>query len=71
MGRPIVGETRKDVRLNIFFEPREVEQIDDFRFRHRIVSRAEAIRRLIQLALAAAENSKDGTREDDRTRGHS
>jgi hypothetical protein len=54
MGRPITGETRKDVRLNLFFEPKKIEQIDDFRFQNRIASRAEAIRRLIELGLKGA-----------------
>jgi len=54
MGRPITGETRKDVRLNLFFETKEIEKIDDFRFQNRIASRAEAIRRLIELGLEAA-----------------
>ena len=53
MGRPIVGETRKDVRLNLFFEPKEIEKIDNYRFEYRIASRAEAIRNLIELGLNA------------------
>ena len=55
MGRPITGETRKDVRLNLFFELQEIEKIDDFRFKNRIASRAEAIRLLIELGLKATE----------------
>jgi len=60
MGRPIVGETRKDVRLNLFFEPKEIEKIDDFRFQNRIASRAEAIRRLIELGLKGVGQDKQG-----------
>jgi hypothetical protein len=58
VGRPITGETPKNVRLNLFFEATEIEQIDDFRFHNRIPSRAEAIRRLIELGLRGAAQDK-------------
>ena len=32
-----------------------LDQIDDYRFKHRVASRAEAIRQLIQKGLATAE----------------
>ena len=60
MGRPITGETRKDVRLNLFFKSQEIEKIDDFRFKNRIASRAEAIRRLVELGLKGAGQDKQG-----------
>ncbi len=58
MGRPIMGETRKDVRLNLFFEAKDIEKIDNYRFENRLASRAEAIRRLIEIGLAAADKSE-------------
>ena len=33
-----------------------LERIDDYRFAHRLASRAEAIRRLLELALDAADS---------------
>jgi metal-responsive CopG/Arc/MetJ family transcriptional regulator len=39
-----------------------VQAIDDFRFGHRVASRAEAIRRLIELGLRAAHDHS-GPRE--------
>lgn len=35
--------------------PSLVQLIDDYRFKHRVASRAEAIRQLIQKGLATAE----------------
>jgi hypothetical protein len=43
----------KDVRLPIMVSRSEAEAIDEFRFQNRISTRAEAIRRLIKLGLAA------------------
>jgi metal-responsive CopG/Arc/MetJ family transcriptional regulator len=38
-----------------------VEQIDDFRFERRLSSRAEAIRQLIEAALAHVKETKRGS----------
>ena len=48
----------KDVRLPFMVSRREAAAIDDWRFQQRIATRAEAIRRLIQLGLEAAERPK-------------
>jgi hypothetical protein len=49
----------KDVRLPVMVTRREAEAIDEYRFTARIPTRAEAIRRLIQLGLEAAAEKKD------------
>ena len=47
-------EEPRDVRLPFMVSRREAAAIDDWRFRQRIATRAEAIRRLIQIGLEAA-----------------
>jgi hypothetical protein len=39
--------------------PSLVKAIDDYRYQHRIPSRAEAIRRLIELGLKAAQKAAE------------
>jgi len=40
-------------RLQIMLSPEELSTIDDFRFRHRMPTRAAAVRELLKLGLAA------------------
>ena len=40
-------------RLHIMLSPEELSAIDDFRFRHRMPTRAAAVRELLKLGLAA------------------
>ena len=40
--------------INFVLEPELLKQIDDFRFKNRFATRAEAIRELIRLGLKAA-----------------
>jgi len=40
-------------RLQIMLSPEELLTIDDFRFRHRMPTRAAAVRELLKLGLAA------------------
>jgi hypothetical protein len=40
-------------RLQIMLSPEELATIDDFRFRHRMPTRAAAVRELLKLGLAA------------------
>ncbi len=54
MNRPIVGNERRSVRFSMLLEPSEVEELDDFRYRMRIPSRAEAVRYLIKLGLQSS-----------------
>ena len=42
------------MRIMIVLSPGQLEQIDDFRFAHRIPSRAAAVRRLIEMGLRQA-----------------
>ncbi len=40
-------------RLQVMLSPEELTAIDDFRFRHRMPTRAAAVRELLKLGLAA------------------
>jgi len=46
-------------RLQIMLSPQELGALDDFRFTHRMPSRAAAIRELLRLGLAAAGKRTD------------
>jgi hypothetical protein len=47
-------------RLQVMLSPEEFTAIDDFRFRHRMPTRAAAVRELLKLGLAAL--ASDGGR---------
>jgi hypothetical protein len=47
-------------RLQVMLSPEELTAIDDFRFRHRMPTRAAAVRELLKLGLAAL--TSDGGR---------
>jgi hypothetical protein len=49
-----MSDEPKDVRLPVMVTRSEAVVIDEWRFQNRIASRAEAIRRLIQLGLDAS-----------------
>jgi hypothetical protein len=51
-GRGAAGLVR-DERLQIMLSPSELEAVDNFRFAHRMPSRAAAIRELLRSGLAA------------------
>ena len=40
-------------RLQVMLSPEELAALDDFRFRHRMPTRAAAVRELLKLGLAA------------------
>lgn len=42
-------------RLQIMLSPEELSVIDDFRFQHRMPTRAAAVRELLKLGLASTE----------------
>lgn len=42
-------------RLQIMLSPEELKAVDDFRFTHRMPSRASAVRELFRIGLANAE----------------
>jgi hypothetical protein len=47
-------------RLQIMLSPDELLAIDDFRFKHRMPTRAAAVRELLRFGLAAAVQDGDG-----------
>ncbi len=57
----------REVRLQIMLSPQELEAVDNFRFEHRMPSRAAAIRELLRHGIAAAgavmENNGISSRE--------
>jgi hypothetical protein len=48
------GNLARGERLQIMLSPDELTAVDDFRFRHRMPSRAAAVRELFRLGLASA-----------------
>jgi len=55
MARPKLGDSETE-RLHIKITADEVSQIDDWRYENRVPSRSEAVRRLVQMALAFDRN---------------
>jgi hypothetical protein len=51
----------REERLQIMLSPEELALVDDFRFKHRMPSRAAAVRELLQIGLAASDRIKDPT----------
>ena len=47
------GKTTRGERLQIMLSPKELEAVDDFRFKSRMPSRAAAVRELFRLGLAS------------------
>ena len=43
----------RDERLQLMFSRNEIAALDDFRFKHRMPSRAAAVREVLRLGLAA------------------
>jgi hypothetical protein len=43
----------RDERLQVMLSPEELAALDDFRFKHRMPTRAAAIRELLKLGLSA------------------
>lgn len=52
----------RDERLQIMLTSEELLLIDDFRFKHRMPTRAAAIRELLKMGLAATPTDGDGSR---------
>ena len=46
--------TAREERLQIMLSPSELAVIDDFRFKHRMPTRAAAVRELLKMGLASA-----------------
>jgi hypothetical protein len=47
-------------RLQIMLSPNELAVLDDFRFKHRMPTRAAAVRELLRLGLTVAATDGDG-----------
>ncbi len=57
----------RDERLQVMLDPEEMRAIDDFRFNHRLPTRAAAVRELLRRGLAGEERGDvvDGSRSKD------
>ena len=59
-------ERTRDERLQIMLSPKELEAVDNFRFKHRMPSRAAAIREVLRRGLASSEKlSSAGSHSSD------
>lgn len=53
-------------RLQVMLSPEELTTVDDFRFKHRMPTRAAAVRELLKLGLAAiGSNAGAGIKSSD------
>jgi hypothetical protein len=52
----------REERLQIMLSPEELAVIDNFRFAHRMPTRAAAVRELLKLGLASAGVTADGNK---------
>jgi hypothetical protein len=53
----------REERMQIMLSPQELAVVDDFRFAHRMPTRAAAVRELLKLGLASAGTvAADGTK---------
>ena len=60
-----MNDTRAE-RLQVMLSPEELAAVDDFRFKHRMPTRAAAVRELLKLGLAAiGVNAGAGVRSSD------
>jgi hypothetical protein len=50
----------RDERLQIMLSPEELSVLDDFRFKHRMPTRAAAVRELLRLGLTVVGTDADG-----------
>jgi hypothetical protein len=50
----------RDERLQIMLSPEELSVLDDFRFKHRMPTRAAAVRELLRLGLTVVGTDGDG-----------
>lgn len=56
----------RDERLQVMLSPEELAAVDDFRFKHRMPTRAAAVRELLRLGLAAVGvNAAAGVKSSD------
>jgi metal-responsive CopG/Arc/MetJ family transcriptional regulator len=61
-----MSERMRGERLQIMLSPEELATLDDFRFKHRMPSRASAIREILRRGLASPEKlSASGSQSSD------
>jgi hypothetical protein len=67
MERNNTSNLSRGERLQIMLSPDELTAVDDFRFKHRMPSRAAAVRELFRLGLASAGfvQMSDGKKSSD------
>lgn len=57
---------QREERLQIMLSPQELELVDDFRFKHRMPTRAAAVRELLKLGLGSLGAVRaDGSKSSD------
>jgi hypothetical protein len=56
-----MSDTRGE-RLQVMLSPEELMAIDDFRFKHRMPTRAAAVRELLKLGLTAEASDGNGAK---------
>ena len=49
----------REVRLQIMLSPQELKAVDNFRFEHRMPSRAAAVRELLRQGIASAGTARE------------
>lgn len=59
-----MSDTRGE-RLQVMLSPEELTLIDDFRFKHRMPTRAAAVRELLKLGLTVATSDGGGMKSSD------
>ena len=59
-----MSDTRGE-RLQVMLSPEELTLIDDFRFKHRMPTRAAAVRELLKLGLTVLTADGDGMKSSD------
>lgn len=52
---------KMDIRIQLMISTDELQAVDDFRFANRCHTRAEAIRLLFKLGIAAAQSEPEST----------
>jgi hypothetical protein len=56
-------------RLQVMLSPEELTAIDDFRFKHRMPTRAAAVRELLKLGLTVVAADGGGLKSSNSSRG--
>jgi len=55
----------RDERLQVMLSPEELTALDDFRFKHRMPTRAAAVRELLKMGLAAVATDGSNMKSSD------